>query len=220
MKYVRISTPQGAVYVNLNTKRVYEFPRCFPKLVSWENALSLVSAIVLFAAPLVYYYTQNIILVFVLLFCVSCALYIVLHFGWKAQERFYDFFVDAEFTQKPGFDVHGLFVRQVFKNIALAMCEILFIGFVGVVSYLMIKQDQDIRYITLCGVLCTGPLLLFFLMAIRPIGTIIDYLWYRGVVSQRFSWIRNIPAIAALILAAALYLVVGVMIGETRMCYK
>ncbi len=214
MKYVRISTPQGAVYVDLNTKRVYVFPPGFPKLVSWENALSLVSAIVLFAAPLVYYYTQNIILAFALLFCVSCALYIVLHFGRKAQERFYDYFVDAEFTQKPGLDVHGLFVRQVFKNIASALFTTVFICFLGVVSYLMIKQDQDIRYITLTGVLCSGPLLLFFLMAIRPIGTIIDYLWYRGVVSQRFSWIHNIPGIAALLLVSVMYLVLGVMCGK------
>ena len=215
MKYVRISTRQGAVYLDLNTKKVYAFPPFFPKLVSWESFLSLACMIALFSTPVIYYVTQNIILVFAALFCILCALYTVQRFGWKAQEQYYNYFVDADFTRRADIDIHKLFLRQVFKNIISSLLVVFLIGFWGVVSFLMIKIDGDMSYRALTGAFCSGPLLLAFLMAIRPIGTVIDYLWYREVLHQRSSWIRNVPAIIALLLAAAFYIVVGIMITNS-----
>lgn len=215
MKYIRISTHQGAIYLDLNTKKDYVFPPYFPKLISKEIILSFMCVIALFSTPFIYFHTQNIHLVFAVLFCVSCALYTVLHYGWKAQERFYDRCIDVGVTKRLYVDIHKLFLRQVFRNITASLLAILVVGFLGVVSLLMIKIDGDMSYRALTGAFCSGPLLLAFLMAIRPIGTVIDYLWYREVLHQQSSWLRNVPAIIALLLTAAFYIVVGKMITNS-----
>lgn len=179
MKYVRISTDHGSVYLDKISGCLYVFPPYFPKLTSWINITILLCFFALLSVPFAYQRSLNSTFVIVLLVVITSVMVLCIHFARKEQELFYERLSQAEFTHKPKCDCCRFFRKQMFKNIWLSLITIGLFGFFAASSYWLIKQGDGVTYGKLFCIFCAWPIIIAFLFCFRPLGTLIDYYQYR-----------------------------------------
>ena len=180
MKYIRIQTSQGSVYLNKHTRKVYMFPPFVPKLSSWPSIVMLLCTAVLLLVP--YLFLQSLILDINRLIALLCGVVfaagISIYFSWKEQDIFFDYLSQAHFTNRPDYKIKELFKKQVLKKIRLSIFTILLFSFVALGSYWIVKGGEAANYGYFFGIFSSGPAIIIYLIALRPIGTLVDYLHY------------------------------------------
>ena len=185
MKYIRINTNQGTVFINPRAKEAYSFSLSAPKLFSWTNIVSLVCAFALFSIPYLYQLQFNTKVVIVLLIFITATICICLFFSMESLEKRCDFLILTGAVQKhdDAYTFTKPFKKQVVKNILLSFLTIILLSFFAFISLWLIKNGSPIDYGGLFCVFCSWPLMIIFLVAFRPIGTWIDYLRFSSVVN-------------------------------------
>ena len=185
MKYIRITTDQGSVYLDKKSKKVYDFYEQMPP-ASWEYLLDLVYTAAFVLSP-VYLHSVSIRTYVELLFAITVVLIVCQYLAGRRQDRFFDNLRETEFTYKPNFYCQVIlkaFKKQIFKSTWASLFIIFFGTFCEVGTYWMISRGEEWTYIRLLGVLCPIPGIIIYLLNLRPISVTAEYFRYR-------RWVKN-----------------------------
>ena len=179
MKYIRIQTSQGSVYLNKHTRKVYMFPPFVPKLSYCPNIIMILSSAIFFLIPYLFLRSFIDVETLIALLCgITFAIVICILFSWKERDSFFDHLSQAAFTSKPDYRIKELFKKQVLQTFKLSVFIIFLYSIAALVSYWLVNDGEPANYGFIFSIFCSGPMIIILLLALRPIGTLVDYLHY------------------------------------------